>query len=292
MASLKEIRSRIISVTSTRKITSAMKMVSAAKLKKAQNAIDNSLPYLSKLTTILENYVASLEGESLSPLTEIREEKKVAIIAISSNGSLCGAFNNNIIKQFEEKYSYYARKIGRNNIKVYPIGRKIREAIDKLKIENSLGKKDLSADNLDYAAISALADELMADFTQKNIDKVEFIYNHFKNAAVQQVRCETILPFAPTETEKKEQSSVDYIVEPSSLVLVSDLIPKVVRLQLFSGLLDSIAGEHGARTTAMQIATENADELIQNLKLSYNKLRQTAITTEIITITGGAEALR
>jgi F-type H+-transporting ATPase subunit gamma len=292
MASLKEIRSRIISVTSTRKITSAMKMVSAAKLKKAQNAIDNSLPYLSKLTTILENYVASLEGESLSPLTEIREEKKVAIIAISSNGSLCGAFNNNIIKQFEQKYSDYARKIGRNNIKVYPIGRKIREAIDKLKIENSLSKKDLSADNLDYAAISALADELMVDFTQNNIDKVEFIYNHFKNAAVQQVRCETILPFAPTETEKKEQSSVDYIVEPSSLVLVSDLIPKVVKLQLFSGLLDSIAGEHGARTTAMQIATENADELIQNLKLSYNKLRQTAITTEIITITGGAEALR
>lgn len=289
MASLKEIRGRITSVSSTRKITSAMKMVSAAKLKKAQNAIDNSIPYLYKLTTILQDYVASLEGECLSPLTEVREVKKVLIIAVSSNGSLCGAFNNNITKAFNETYSEYANKLGKKNTFVCTIGKKISEAVEKQHIKKAIINIDLSSD-IDYQSVAAFVDKVMVRFTDKKFDKVIFIYNHIKNAAIQEVRRENLLPFVPPISEKKK--SVDYIVEPGKFELVNELIPKVVKLQLYSGLLDSVAAEHGARTTAMQIATDNADELVQTLKLTYNKLRQTAITTEIITITGGAEALR
>ena len=296
MASLKEIRGRITSVSSTRKITSAMKMVSAAKLKKAQNAIDNSIPYLYKLTTILQDYVASLDGETLSPLTEVREVKKVLIIAVSSNGSLCGAFNNNIIKAqniiikaFNETYSEYANKVGKKNTFVCTIGKKISEAVEKQHIKKAIINIDLSSD-IDYQSVAAFVEKVMVRFTDKNFDKVIFIYNHIKNAAIQEVRRENLLPFVPPISEKKK--SIDYIVEPGKFELVNELIPKVVKLQLYSGLLDSVAAEHGARTTAMQIATDNADELVQTLKLTYNKLRQTAITTEIITITGGAEALR
>ena len=297
MSSLKEIRSRIKSVSSTRKITSAMKMVSAAKLKKAQKTIENSVPYLSKVTTILNSFVASLDGGSLPALSQVRDVQRVAIIAVSSNSSLCGAFNSNIAKMFNTLYKNYHQTLGAKNILVYPVGKKITEVIENLHIKFEENHIDIAHD-LDYASVSALMGQLIADFSEKRIDRVEVIYNHFKSAGVQQVCTKTLLPFAPTSSNRSLSEAeagstvVDYIIEPNISELVDELMPKVAKLQLFSALQDSVAAEHAARTTAMQIATDNADDLTQELKLSYNKLRQASITTEILTITGGAEALK
>ena len=290
MASLKEIRIRIKSVSSTRKITSAMKMVSAAKLKKAQKTIENSLPYLSKVTTILNSFVASLDGGLLPALSEQREVKRVAIIAVSSNSSLCGAFNSNVAKTFNALYKEYGQTLGAKHIRVYPIGKKITEVVTNLGIKAKENHIDIAHD-LDYASVSALMGKLIADFSEKRIDKVEIIYNHFKSAGVQQVCTATLLPFFP-DTNASKSDNTDYIIEPNISELVDELMPKVAKLRLFSALQDSIAAEHAARTTAMQIATDNADDLTQELKLNYNKMRQAAITTEILTITSGAEALK
>ena len=290
MASLKELRSRISSVSSTRKITSAMKMVSAAKLKKAQNTIENSLRYQQKMTDILYGFISSTENDAASPVSEMRAAKRIAIIAVTSDSSLCGAFNNNIIKLFKETYNEYAGKLGSENIDIYPIGKKMVAAVHKMEL-SSIETGIEMTDKLDFAPIAAFMNKLMQEFVEQKIDEVIVIYNHFKNAGVQVPTKETLLPFAAPKQES-DTANVDYIVEPGKKELVEDLIPKVIRMQLYSILQDSLAAEHGARTTAMQIATENADELVQELTLNYNKLRQAAITTEIITIIGGAEAIK
>jgi len=269
-----------------------MKMVSAAKLKKAQKTIENSVPYVSKITTVLNSFVASLDGASLPALSQQREVQRVAIIAVSSNSSLCGAFNSNVIKTFSDLYKNYRKTLSAKNILVFPVGKKVSEAIGKQKIGKQQAEIDIAHD-LDYASVNRLMEFLITEFSEKRLDKVEVIYNHFKSAAVQEVRTQVLLPFFPdVSTVKASANTADYIIEPTKSELVDELMPKVATLQLFSALQESVAAEHAARTTAMQIATDNADDLAQELKLNYNKLRQASITTEILTITGGAEALK
>lgn len=268
-----------------------MKMVSAAKLKKAQRAIENSIPYVSKLCSIVDNFITSLDSDQLPVLSEERDVKRVAIIVVSSNSSLCGAFNSNIFKAFNEVYRNYSNE--KKQMVIYPIGKKIAESIDRAGIKRETCSIDTVHD-LDYAEIFAFGEQLMADFIEKRIDKVVFIYNHFKSAGVQEVKQETLLPFSSksVQCETDLEANIDYIIEPNKAELIQELLPKVIKLELFSGLQDSLAAEHAARTTAMQIATDNADDLVQNLKLNYNKLRQASITNEIITIIGGAEAIK
>ena len=290
MASLKEIRSRIKSVSSTRKITSAMKMVSGAKLKKAQRAIENSIPYVSKLCSIVDNFIISLDDDQLPALSREREIKKVAIIVVSSNNSLCGAFNSNALKAFVSTYKSYRDE--KKQIVVYPIGKKITESVQRLGIKKKKSGIDIA--KLDYDDVYAFGGQLINDFLEKRIDKVHFIHNHFKSSASQVIIHKTLLPFFPKQTEICESvdKNVDYIIEPNKTELINELLPKLIKLELFSGLQDSIAAEHAARAIAMQIATDNADKLTQDLKLSYNKMRQASITNEIITIIGGAEAIK
>jgi F-type H+-transporting ATPase subunit gamma len=292
MASLKEVRARIASVTSTRKITSAMRMVSAAKLRRAQDAIAGYLPYEQKLTSMLADFLAFSSGDLNIPLAQNRVVKRVAIVVISSNGSLCGAFNSNAIKKMDEVLARYSQ-LGPKNVMVFAFGKKVADAARKRGYELQ-GNLLQIVDKPDYGMVADVANELMDLFLTKEIDAVELIYNHFKNAAVQQIRSEKLLPLKP-EVKKTELSggyTLDYILEPDENYLVARLVPKAVRNKLFSALLDSVAGEFGARTTAMQTATDNAGEMIQDLKLKYNKARQEAITRELIDIVGGAESLR
>jgi F-type H+-transporting ATPase subunit gamma len=292
MASLKEVRARIASVTSTRKITSAMRMVSAAKLRRAQDAITGYLPYEQKLTNMLGDLLAFSSGDLSIPLAENRVVKRVAVVVISSNGSLCGAFNSNVIKKMDEVLAKYSN-LGKANILVYGLGKKVADAARKRGYELQ-GNLIHLVEKPDYGLVADIANELMDLFLKKEIDAVELIYNHFKNAAVQQIRAERLLPLTP-EAKKTTLTggyTLDYILEPDEQYLVSRLVPKAVRNKLFSAVLDSVAGEFGARTTAMQTATDNAGEMIQDLKLKYNKARQEAITRELIDIVGGAESLR
>jgi F-type H+-transporting ATPase subunit gamma len=292
MASLKEVRARIASVTSTRKITSAMRMVSAAKLRRAQDAIAGYLPYEQKLTNMLGDFLAFSSGDLSIPLAEKRPVKRVALVVISSNGSLCGAFNSNAIKKMDEVLGRYT-ELGKKNILIWGLGKKGADAARKRGYEVQGDHLHL-VDKPDYAQVADIANELMTLFLNKEIDAVELVYNHFKNAAVQQVRAEILLPLTP-ESKKTKQTggfTLDYILEPDEQHLVSRLVPKAVRNKLYSALLDSVAGEFGARTTAMQTASDNAGEMILDLKLKYNKARQEAITRELIDIVGGAESLR
>jgi len=292
MASLKEVRARIASVTSTRKITSAMRMVSAAKLRRAQDAITGYLPYEQKLTNMLGDLLAFSSGDLSIPLAENRVVKRVAVVVISSNGSLCGAFNSNVIKKMDEVLAKYSN-LGKANILVYGLGKKVADAARKRGYELQ-GNLIHLVEKPDYGLVADIANELMDLFLKKEIDAVELIYNHFKNAAVQQIRAERLLPLTP-EAKKTTLTggyTLDYILEPDEQYLVSRLVPKAVRNKIFSAVLDSVAGEFGARTTAMQTATDNAGEMIQDLKLKYNKARQEAITRELIDIVGGAESLR
>ncbi len=292
MASLKEVRARIASVTSTRKITSAMRMVSAAKLRRAQDAITGYLPYEQKLTNMLGDLLAFSSGDLSIPLAEKRVVKRVAIVVISSNGSLCGAFNSNAIKKMDEVLAKYS-ELGKSNILVYGLGKKVADAARKRGYELQ-GNLIHIVEKPNYGLVADIANELMDLFLKKEIDAVELIYNHFKNAAVQQIRAEKLLPLKPEvkKTTLNGGFTLDYILEPDEQYLVSRLVPKAVRNKLFSAVLDSVAGEFGARTTAMQTATDNAGEMIQDLKLKYNKARQEAITRELIDIVGGAESLR
>lgn len=290
MASLKEVRGRIASVSSTKKITSAMKMVSAAKLRRAQDAITNYLPYQEKLAKTLEDFLTYSTDDLSIPLADIRPIKKVAIIAISSNGSLCGAFNSNVIKKTEELIRNY-EDVSKENICFYTIGKKVSEYLSK-KGYQVKGRYDKLVDKADYEQAAAIIDEVIELFLNKEIDCVELVYNHFKNAAVQLIAHEIVLPLTKSVTEKTDGKALDYILEPNKEYLISKLVPTVLRLRLYSAILDFIAAEHGARTTAMQTATDNAEDLIFDLKLKYNKARQEAITKEIIDIVGGAEALR
>jgi F-type H+-transporting ATPase subunit gamma len=289
MANLKEIRNRIQSVGSTMQITSAMKMVSAAKLKRAQDAITQMRPYAVKLREILGNLSSSLDM-SENPLSHIREEKNVLYVAITSNRGLCGGFNNNIIKHVQVLASET-----KANVTVLPIGKKAKDAF---KSSGLLDKTDtLPSDleniyaNLTFEEVAKIGDLLMEVFAAGKFDKVVLVYNQFVNAANQIVTEEQLLPITKTELKADESAAGDYLFEPSKEEIVLDIIPKTIRIQLFKGILDSFASEHGARMTAMHKATDNASEMQRSLKLVYNKARQAAITNEILEIVGGAEAL-
>ena len=290
MASLKEVKTRINSVQSTRKITSAMKMVASAKLHKAQGAIENMLPYQRKLNKILTNFLsADLPVES--PFCVERPVKRVAIVAFSSNSSLCGAFNANVLKMFLQTVGEY-RELGQDNILIYPVGKKIEEAVKKLGFFPQ-GSYQKLADKPSYDEAAALAKLLMELFLEKNIDRVELIYHHFKPMGVQELLRERYLPIDLSAVQNDEERGGvvnDYIIEPSAAQLIADLIPQVLSQKIFTAALDSNASEHAARTLAMQIATDNANELIQELTKQYNKTRQQAITNELLDIVGGSMA--
>ena len=290
MASLKEVKTRINSVQSTRKITSAMKMVASAKLHKAQGAIENMLPYQRKLNKILTNFLsADLPVES--PFCVERPVKRVAIVAFSSNSSLCGAFNANVLKMFLQTVGEY-RELGQDNILIYPVGKKIEEAVKKLGFFPQGSYQNL-ADKPSYDEAAALVKLLMELFLEKNIDRVELIYHHFKSMGVQELLRERYLPIDLSAVQNDEERGGvvnDYIIEPSAAQLIADLIPQVLSQKIFTAALDSNASEHAARTLAMQIATDNANELIQELTKQYNKTRQQAITNELLDIVGGSMA--
>jgi len=285
MANLKEIRNRITSVSSTMQITSAMKMVSAAKLKKAQDAITAMRPYAEKLTELLQSLSATLDGEVGGSFTAQREVNKVLIVAITSNRGLCGAFNSNVIKQAKLIADTYAGK----QVDVFAIGKKGNDALSKT--NTIVGNKSEVFDNLTFDNVAEIAQILTDKFTAGEYDKIEIVYNQFKNAATQIVQTEQFLPLAPVKSDTPA-SSGDYIFEPSKEEIVLTLIPKSLRTQLYKAIRDSFASEHGARMTAMHKATDNATELRDQLKLTYNKARQAAITNEILEIVGGAEALK
>ncbi|MCZ2653256.1 MULTISPECIES: F0F1 ATP synthase subunit gamma [Bacteroides] len=290
MASLKEVKTRINSVQSTRKITSAMKMVASAKLHKAQGAIENMLPYQRKLNKILTNFLsADLPVES--PFCAERTVKRIAIVAFSSNSSLCGAFNANVLKMFLQTVGEY-RELGQDNILIYPVGKKIEEAVKKLGFFPQ-GSYQRLADKPSYDEAAALARLLMELFLEKNIDRVELIYHHFRSMGIQELLRERYLPIdlsAVHNEDGKTGMVNDYIIEPSAAQLIADLIPQVLSQKIFTAALDSNASEHAARTLAMQIATDNANELIQELTKQYNKTRQQAITNELLDIVGGSMA--
>ena len=282
MANLKEIRNRIASVSSTMQITSAMKMVSAAKLKKAQDAITAMRPYSNKLTQILIDLSSSVNFENI--YLKPRKAKNLLVVCITSNRGLCGAFNSNVIK----KCSNLADNL-EGNISFFCIGKKGADILSKN--YNVLDSNNDIFDELSFENISLIAEVLMKKFVDKEFDSIQIVYNKFKNAATQIVVHEQYLPIENTITENNQQESVDYIFEPSQVEIISELIPKSLKTQLFKSIRDSYASEHGARMTAMHKATDNATELRDQLKLTYNKARQAAITNEILEIVGGAEAL-
>jgi len=285
MANLKEIRNRITSISSTMQITSAMKMVSAAKLKKAQDAITAMRPYAEKLTELLQNLSASLDGDVGGEFTTQREVKKVLIVAITSNRGLCGAFNTNVIKEAKSRSEYYAGK----QVDIFAIGKKGNDILSKTL--NVIDNQSSIFDHLTFDNVAAIAETLTQKFVAGEYDRIELVYNQFKNAATQIVQTEQFLPLAPIHSDKPV-STGDYIFEPAKDEIVLTLIPKALKTQLYKGIRDSFASEHGARMTAMHKATDNATDLRDQLKLTYNKARQAAITNEILEIVGGAEALK
>ena len=284
MANLKEIRNRITSVSSTRQITSAMKMVSAAKLKKAQDAAFSLRPYADKLQEILQNVSGSLDGDSISEYSVERPVENVLIIAVSSNRGLCGAFNANVGKKVDEivRDNYQDA-----NVEILTIGKKINDiAVKKYSIADN--QSDLYED-LTYENTAVIAKWAMDKFTDGKYDRVQVIYNKFKNAATQTLMVEQIMPVVANEDTV--DVNTDYIFEPGKEEIIYDLMPTSIKIQLFKAVLDSNAAEHGARMTSMHKATDNATDLINELTLTYNKARQASITNEILEIVGGAEAL-
>jgi len=295
MGGLKEVRIRIASVKSTQQITNAMKMVSASKLRRAQNAILRLRPYAAKLQEIHQNLSNCIEGSSENSFSQERNPGKILLVILTSNRGLCGAFNSNVIKTavnlLHEKYidQYKA-----NNIKLITIGRKGSDYFRKKKYP-VLESHDDFFDTLTYDKVSELAVKLMKIFTDKEADRIELVYNQFKNAAVQRILVEQYLPITATVQEKSTPSpkiEADYIFEPDKETIIRELIPKTLRIQLFKAVLDSFASEQGARMTAMHQATDNATNLLRSLNLSYNKARQAAITNELLEIVSGAEALK
>lgn len=291
MANLKEVRSRISSVVSTQQITKAMKMVSAAKLKRATDAVIQMRPYANKLKEILGNLTASLEDSS-SVFAQEREVQNVLVIVITSNRGLSGAFNANAIKSanrlISATYNEYRTK---GNLHIIAIGKKAQEYYTRNKF-NVIGNNNNLFNELNFENSTLIAEQIMKGFTEGKWDKVELVYNQFKNAAVQVLVNEQYLPIPKTQAEPaKKEMKVDYILEPSQEYIVRELIPKSLKIQLYKALLDSHAAEHGARMTAMDKATENAGELLRSLRLSYNQARQAAITNEILEIVSGANAL-
>ena len=283
MANLKEIRNRISSVSSTMQITSAMKMVSAAKLKKAQDAIVAMRPYADKLSFLLAGLGQNFEEGTDNVYAEKRATKKVLLVAISSNRGLCGAFNTNVIKAVKAASESYGKEV---LVETLTIGKK---AADGLKGANRAGDHSSIFDDLTFDASAIVANELIDAFIAEQYDEIRLIYNSFKNAATQTVKNEPFLPMLAEEDAS--ETTEEYIFEPSAEEIVNELIPKALKIQLYKAIRDSFASEHGARMTAMHKATDNAKELRDQLKLTYNKARQAAITNEILEIVGGAEAL-
>lgn len=285
MANLKEIRNRITSVSSTMQITSAMKMVSAAKLKKAQDAITAMRPYAEKLTELLQNLSATLSAEAGGAYSEQREVKRVLMVAITSNRGLSGAFNANVVKEVRRlSETVYAGK----HLDFITIGKKGNDIIKKS--HRVLSSHNEVFDALTFENVAPIAEDLAQRFVAGEYDRIVLVYNQFKNAGTQIIREEQFLPLVPP-TAQDDQAAVDYIFEPAKEDIVQTLIPKMLKTQLYKAVRDSFAAEHGARMTAMHKATDNATELRNQLKLTYNKARQAAITNEILEIVGGAEAL-
>jgi F-type H+-transporting ATPase subunit gamma len=297
MANLKEIRTRISSITSTRQITSAMKMVSAAKLRRAQDAIIQLRPYAKKLDELLSNLIVSAESVHTSNLIKKVENdiNNILIIIITSNKGLCGSFNSNIVKtalnHAENKYPTHFKE---NKVFFYIIGKKGYDQLKNRKI-NIYGTNNDILNHLNYYNSLSISEKLIEDYLSQKFDIIEVVYNQFKNAAVQTVTIEQLLPIDFSNTEKKESTiniTENFILEPSKEYIIQKLLPKFIRIKFYKNLLDSVTSEHGARMTAMHQATDNANELLRELVLSYNKARQAAITKEIIEIVGGAEALK
>lgn len=287
MASLKEVKGRISSINGTLKITSAMKMVASSKLHKAQEAIENMLPYEKRLHSMLKNFIGSAAEMNL-PYMMKQDVKKVAVVVFASNSSLCGGFNANVIRHLTDMLNEYASTLGKENIRVFPIGRKVAEAVKKLGYQPEGDYQHMSGKPNAKDAYE-LASLLVKLFVEGEVQQVELLYNHFKSTASQVLTRETYLPFQVEEQQQDEDDNMvsDYIVEPSKEELLKELLPKVLRLKIYTVLLDSAAAEHAARTMAMQIATDNANDLIQALTLQYNKGRQQAITNELLDIVGG-----
>ncbi|MBR1712142.1 MAG: F0F1 ATP synthase subunit gamma [Alloprevotella sp.] len=293
MPSLKEVKNRINSVNSTRKITSAMKMVASAKLHSAQKAIESMRPYETRLARIMGTFVSTIDGDITSPYAVERPVQRVALVVYTSNSSLCGAFNGNVIRELRHAVARYQEQ-GCEVVGIYPLGKKGLEAVRKLGAE----AQDYSSllDHPAYAPAAEIAQELMDKFAAGEIDRVDLIYHHFKSAGSQVLTKEQFLPVRLEEesadgvtAESKEGGFLaDYIVEPSKEELLLKLIPKALHLKLYTALLDSLASEHAARVIAMQVATDNADELLHDLTLQYNKTRQQAITAELLDIVGGS----
>lgn len=300
MASLKEVKDRIDSVKSTKKITSAMKMIASAKVRKSQQAIAAFLPYSTKLNEILTNLLAS-DTSFDSPYAQQREHKKIAIVAFSSNSSLCGGFNANIIKELSATVASYSQSVGKENVSIYPIGKKVLDFANKSGLQPVHNPTFLEmADKPAFALILELSRELIGKFLSGELDQIVLIYTHFKSMGVQEVTNKIYLPFDLQGAQDKAQqdavsekisTATDYILEPSKEILLSHLIPKVLASNLFAALLDSNASENAARSLAMQIATDNAEQLVADLTIEYNKSRQAAITNELLDIIGGASAL-
>ena len=286
MANHKEIRNRIASVSSTMQITSAMKMVSAAKLKKAQDAITNMRPYANTLTELIQNLSGSLDGDTPNLYTQVRPKQSVLIISITSNRGLCGAFNANIIKKTRQLVD---KEFKNQKVSLITIGKKGSEILNKT--GKVISSYDSVFENLTYNNVSNIAEIVMNHYEKKTFDQVVLVYNRFKNAATQIIEVESFLPIV-AEKKSENNSKVDYIFEPSKSEIIGELLPKSLKMQLFKALRDSFASEHGARMTAMHKATDNATDLRDQLKLTYNKARQAAITNEILEIVGGAEALK
>jgi F-type H+-transporting ATPase subunit gamma len=293
MASLKEIKGRIASVKSTQKITAAMKMVASAKLRKAQNAIDRFLPYQRRLDEMLRSFLASV-ADFETPLAETREIRRVALVAFSSNSSLCGAFNSNVVKRVKEAIEQY-KALGYEQIDIYPIGRKIEDQLRKANLPCPIqGSHIALMDKPHFDGILPIADTLIDRFRQHQIDQVELIYNHAKSTALQVATREKYLPIdlGSSAADAPQPTPTDYLVEPDIATLLQSLLPKTLHSKLYAVLLDSAAAEQGARVVAMQIATDNAGEILDDLTIQYNKQRQQAITGELLDIIGGSEALK
>jgi F-type H+-transporting ATPase subunit gamma len=294
MASLKEIRIRLASVASTRQITNAMKMVSAAKLKKAQDAIVQIRPYANKLHELLQRVSDSLSDDEDNLYALEREIHRVLVVVIASNRGLCGAFNASVVRQvLHIVHEDYGKQLARNDVDFMVIGKKGAEPLKKLNYKIISQRNDLF-DRLSFDNIIPVAEEIMKGYVNKSYDKVILVYNQFKNAAVQILTTEQFLPvMVPVEEENKQGGALsDYIYEPSKDFIVKELIPRSLKIQFYKALLDSNASEHGARMTSMHKATDNATEIIKELKLHYNKARQASITNEILEIVSGAEALK
>lgn len=290
MASLKEIRARIASVSSTQKLTSAMKMVSAAKLHRSEEATLKFVPYKNKLSDMLSQYLSSVDTEKVNiTLAEQREVKRVAIICISSCTGLCGTFNSNINKLLEKTLKEYSF-LPEQDILIYPIGKKISDYVRKTNRMAQCSIDELSAKPTYDDAINFIS-PLVEKFQNKEIDKIVLLYNHHKNAAVQVPTCETYLPLETIETKASNKSYL-YFTEPDIDTFINTLVPMVVRMKFYAAVIDSNTAEHGARTTAMQIASDNANKMLESITQQYNRARQEVITNELLDIVGGAEALR